>query len=239
MIRRKSAVALAVMCALAISAVAVASASATSAFTCAKGAGTFRGPHCLSTGSAAAEYGHESFTGSTSFTVTNANTASETTAAAISVLGGSISGVATELQCTTMSGTGTLENTGTVAKGTGVIAYTGCTVLKPSGKGCKVKGEAINTNSLAAETNGAANLKYKPASGETFAAIVIEGCTVTALNNTFPVTGSLEGTVTGGTTTTTEAGITTQGTLKFGGNKAGLGGAWTTRGPNGNAFSLT
>lgn len=243
MIGRKSVVALTILCAASFCAISASSASAVPAWTCIVFMnGGLTGPHCLDTGSG----GYIRFhipPGLTKTTATNANTASETTAAAGSVLAGSLSGVATELQCTGLEGTGEMENKEIekevfLAHGTGTLTYTGCTVLKPAGKGCVVNGGKVTTNELTSTSEGSETLAIKPASGETFASITIEKCTVSALNNTFPVTGSLKATVTGATATTTEAGVTTQGTLKFGGNNAGLAGAATNKGENGNGLVL-
>jgi hypothetical protein len=242
--RRKSVVALAVLCALAISAVSVASASATSAFTCVNTGTAFRGAHCLTTGTASQTWSHTAITSNpTTITGTNANTATETTTAAVSILKGKLAGLETELQCTEVAqaaGTNTLENTEGKVKGTGAITYSKCTVLKPAGKSCLVGNEKmVTTEKLKAETLSATELKFAPNTGTTFANIVIEGCTVAALNNTFPVTGSLIGTVSGATTTTTHAGVTAQGTVFFGGNPAGLDGGLTTKGPSGAGITDT
>jgi hypothetical protein len=255
MIGRKSIIALVALCALVVSAVSVASASAgATAYTCSKEAAVKDkvGAHCLESGGEKL-WGHVAFTGATAITGTNAETApnekGETTKLpSTSILAGSLSGVATELQCGGLSGEGTMENKTIetspgvftmVAHGTGILNYTTCAVTKPAGKGCKVKESKVTTNSLTAISEGPGTLAFKPAAGETFASITIEGCSVGALNNTFPVTGSLKGTVTGATTTTTEEGVTGQGNLKFGGNKAGLGGSLTIKGPNGNGLVLT
>jgi hypothetical protein len=232
---RKSVVALSVLCALALSAFAASSASANQAFECTSAAGTFDkfGEHCLApVGEQKANSRHVAVpAGSNLINGSNAKTATETTAAAVSTLAGSLSGVATELSCTGLSGKGTMENNeaeGYVSGG-GTITYSGCSVVKPEKKECIVKNGSVTTEKLAGTTKAqAANkLKFTPAEGETFAKITIEKCTVASLNNTFPVTGSLIADVSGATSTSTEAGITTQNTLKFGGNKAGLGGALT------------
>jgi hypothetical protein len=248
MVSRRSAVALAVMCALAISAVSVAGASAgpAKAFTCVRAAttGDRFGPHCLASQPGVEErYAHQSFDPKTPTVVSNEDTVAETTAAAVSVLAGTLSGVVTEIQCTSVTGTGELENKEVekvaVVHETGILEYTGCTVLKPAGKGCVVSGGKVTTNELTAITESTETLAVKPASGTTFASVKIESCSTTALNNTFPVTGTLKATITNATRTTTEVGVTEQGTLKFGGNKAGLSGALTERGPSGNAIVLT
>jgi hypothetical protein len=242
MIGRKSVVALAVLCALVISAVSVASASATPAANeCSSTAKTIDkfGAHCLAVPvGKTANFGHTLVEKVTPITGTNNNTASETTASSNSILAGSLSGVATELQCTGVEkkpGTvATMTNKevegAMVAHGEGTLTYTGCTVLKPAGKSCVVKEEMVTTQPLTAISEGAGILNFKPVAGTKFADITIEKCTVLALNNTFPVTGTLKGTVKGATTTTTEPGVTEQNTLFFGGNKAGLGGALTITG---------
>jgi hypothetical protein len=148
-----------------------------------------------------------------------------------------------KLQCTTVAqaaGTNTLESTEGKVKGTGAITYSECTVVKPAGKSCLVGNEKmVTTEKLKAGSLSATELKFAPNSGTTFANIKIESCTVAALNNTFPVAGSLIGTVSGATTTTTHAGVTAQATLFFGGNPAGLNGALTIKGPSGAGVTLT
>ncbi|MGD9736671.1 MAG: hypothetical protein AB7V58_13880 [Solirubrobacterales bacterium] len=232
MIRRNYVVALAVMCALAAGALAAANASAEQrAYTCSTGAVAeeFTDEHCLNkTGSG--EYGHTLISEEEAeFTLSNAKTAESTTAAAVSKLASTVSGVVTEVQCTSLSGEGQLTNAESSVTGTGVIEYTGCTVTKPSGKGCVVKGGEITTNEVKGTTAGQAEakIKFTPNSGETFASITIEGCSIGSLNNTFPLAGSLIADVNGATITSTHAGITSQNTLKFGGTKAGIEGAMT------------
>jgi hypothetical protein len=241
MIGRKSVVALAVLCALAISAFSVASASATTAFTCSAAAPTLDklGAHCLTPTGVTKNFGHIGFTGTTEIDGSNEKTASETTARSTQTLAGTLSGVATELSCgivekkpgTIASMTNKEEPVGTmIAHGEGTLTYKECVVLKPAGKSCVVKEEMVTTELLTAISEGASTLAFKPKAGTTFAGITIEKCTVEALNNTFPVTGTLKAKVEGATTTANEAEVTTQNTLKFGGNKAGLGGSLTISG---------
>jgi len=233
MIGRRSIIGIAVLCAAAFSAIAVANASAAQrAWSCQNIGVSYKDPHCttfVGTGGSFSRINNIENGKATKITGTNAKTASETTAAAPSILKGALSGVETELQCTGLSGTGELTNAEASVSGTGVITYTGCSVTKPSGKGCKVNEAKVVTKKLAATTVGQAanNLKFTPNEGTEFASIKIESCSNEALNNTFPVTGSLVATTSGATTTTTHAGITTQNTLKFGGVKAGLEGSLT------------
>jgi hypothetical protein len=246
MIGRKSVLGVVVLCALAFSAFAAGNASASFqiAVECAPGGTGFGDAHCVEAG---VTHGHAAIPASPTWTLidgTNAKTASGTTAAAPSRLKGKLSGVETELECTGLSGEGELMNNsgeGTEwVEGKGKIHYTGCSVTKPAGKGCKVKGSKVDTEELSATTKGqaASKLAFSPV-GEKFANITIEGCSVAALNNTFPVTGSLVADTNGATTTTTHAGITAQKTLTFGGNPAGLEGALTITMFEGNPISLT
>ena len=238
---RKSVLGIAVLCALVLGAFAAASASAEQrAYKCTEGTTKqFSDEHCLvPSGSGAFE--HKLLEGETAITGTNAKTAEGTSVASVSKLAGSLSGVVTELQCTGLSGTGQLTNAAASVTGTGVITYSGCSVTKPAGKGCVVKNGEVVTATLKGTTVGqaAGKLKFTPNTGETFASITIEKCSIASLNNTFPVQGSLVANTSGATTTTTHAGITEQGTLKFGGVKAGLEGALTIE-AGGDGVALT
>ncbi|HET7444177.1 MAG TPA: hypothetical protein VFJ57_05910 [Solirubrobacterales bacterium] len=250
MIGRKSIIGIAVLCALAFSAFAAASASAEQrAYTCASGVGKkdYKEAHCVTNvGENNGTFGHTLITtAGTKITGTSANTASNTTAGTVSKLKGALSGVETEVQCTELTGTGELTNDNTEpglsVSGTGTIVYKTCTVTKPAGKGCVVKGGSVTTEKLAATTVGqAANkVKFTPAGETNFAIIPIEKCEIAALNNNFPVTGSLVATASGATLTTTHTGITELNTLKFGGVKAGLEGALTIRMEGGEPITVT
>ena len=234
MIGRRSVIGIAVLCALVVSAFAAATANAEQkAFLCSTSATTkeFKDEHCLNKGSGAENVrGHESVTGTINITGTNAKTESSTAAASTAKLAGTISGIETEVQCTTVGGSGELTNAAASVTGNGTIEYTGCTVTKPAGRGCVVTGGAVTTKKLAATTVGqtAGNLKFSPFEGTQFAVIPIASCLENSPPaNSYPVTGSLIGTVTGATTSTTVEGVKGQGTLKFGGQVAGLGGAIT------------
>ncbi|MGD9736137.1 MAG: hypothetical protein AB7V58_11105 [Solirubrobacterales bacterium] len=232
----KSAVGIAALCALALSAFAANASAEQNAFYCADNAGSedFSDSHCVTwVGSGNGSKGHEEFEPYTEYSVTatNAATASGTEVAAVSKLLGALSGVATEVQCTGLSGSGELINFLTSVETAGVISYSGCTVTKPSGKGCVVKGGAVTTNTLRATNflQAANTLKFEPSELSALATVTIEKCSVGALNNSFSVTGSFVASVSGATTTTTHAAVTSQNTLKFGGVKAGIEGAMTIR----------
>jgi hypothetical protein len=256
MSRRKSAIGIAVLLTLALSALAASGASAaekgTTAFTCAPVTGQantvgFSDEHCLN---AATNFSvtreHKTITSKTTITATNEKTASETTARRPSILTGKPGGVKAQVTCAEVHGEGFLENKETAggemylhATGTGVetenkgkLHYTGCKVTEPAGKGCVIPNETITTNELTGTTEGTGDeIKIVPVkAGGNFAEIKIEGCSVGGLNNTFPVLGSIKATPSGATLTSTEEGVTGQGTLKFGGQVAGLDGALTFRG---------
>jgi hypothetical protein len=231
--RKKSLIGLALVFAFVLSAFTAANASAEQmASACDSGTGApfeYADAHCVTPQEPGKFHARTYEVGKKiSITATNSKTASETTTAQHAILAGNLAGVATELTCSEVSGTGSLTNAAASVSGTGTLTYSGCSVLKPAGKECKVKEGMVTTEELAATTVGQAANKLKfEQIGTKFANVIIEGCTVGSLNNTFPVTGSLVADTSGATTTTTEAGITTQGTLKFGGNKAGLEGAIT------------
>jgi hypothetical protein len=236
MIGRRSVISIAVLCALVVSAFAAATANAEQkAFLCSTTPATkeFKDEHCLTKGTGAENVrAHEAVAEKEKIEITgtNAKTESSTTAASVAKLAGTISGIETEVQCTTVGGSGELTNAAASVTGNGTIEYTGCTVTKPAGRGCVVTGGAVTTKKLAATTVGqtAGNLKFSPFEGTQFAVIPIASCLENSPPaNSYPVTGSLIGTVTGATTSTTVEGVKTQGTLKFGGQVAGLGGAIT------------
>ncbi|HET7444813.1 MAG TPA: hypothetical protein VFJ57_09165 [Solirubrobacterales bacterium] len=251
MSKRKSVLGIAVLCALALSAVVASSASASSAtaYTCVQGKGVLNGAHCL--GTSGGEYGHVEIKENevTTGTATNANTASSTTAATTSILKGALAGVETELSCTETHGEGTFSNKTEggemLGHAEGKLHYTGCKVLKPVEKGCKVANEGtITTENLTGRTISTTQVEIKPVTGTKFTDIKIENCSIAALNNTFPVSGTLKASITGATLTSTHAQTTTDNTLKFGGVKAGLEGALTLKahsqaGETTNALTVT
>jgi hypothetical protein len=73
-------------------------------------------------------------------------------------------------------------------------------------------------------------VKFEPAEGTLFAEFEVEGCSVAALNGPYKVEGSLKATPEGATLSTTREGVTTQGTLKVRGQKAGIAGSITIEG---------
>lgn len=241
--RSRTILGIAVLCALALSAFFAASAQAEqSVYTCRHEPGPREDPHCrvaaVGTGTYNTIWGGLEATG---YSATNLKTTEETTASTTTKLKGNIAGIATEVQCTSVSATGELQNTEHGTNGTGVISYSGCSVTAPAGRSCVVKGGKITTASLKATTVGQveANLKLSPASGTEFTKIALEGCKENKPPAAeYPVTGSVTTSTTGATAFTTEEAVTKEGTLAFGGNKAGIEGAVTLESKEGTPLLL-
>ncbi len=123
-------------------------------------------------------------------------------------------------------------------EGTAFLDYTNVTVPKPAGKGCKVKGETIIAHVKFTTLGQGDNVKFEPATGMTFASFEIEGCTIAALNGVYEVKGSIKAEPNGATISTTEEGVTAQGTLTLRGQKAGLEGEMTVKGTDKAAGDL-
>jgi hypothetical protein len=201
----------------------------TTAFTCTKEAPKkpFSDEHCLTRpGGTANTFGHVAIAEGTETAITGSNvkTASSTTAAFAPILSGKIAGIGVEIKCTSISSTGTLKNQllGEEHHITGsgiIVTYTGCVVPQPAGNECEVVGGNITTNSLKA-TSSASGAIFEPTSGTSFTNIVIDGCKNTALNGSFPVTGSVTAIPNGATLEVTKA--TSESTLKFAGQTATL-----------------
>jgi len=249
MIVRKSVIGISVLGVLILSASAVPGASAElRAYECSSSAPVkdYEDAHCVTNvGAGHGTLGHILLPGQETITGTNAKTSSETAAATVSVLKGTLAGVSSEVQCTGASGTGSLTNDNTEpglsVSGTGTIKYTGCTVAKPAGKGCKVSGGAITTKELAGTTVGqAANeVKISPKEGTELAPVKIEGCSIEGLNNTFPVTGSLTATSSGATLTTSHFIGTAAANILWGGWGCGVQGSFTVIFGNGQVLAFT
>ncbi len=241
----RSILGLSVLCALAVCAFAAGNASAAQrAFTCSSTAPTktFSDAHCNTGGGS--NFGHVEIANgvATSITMTNAKTAAGTSAAEPWTLEATIAGLEVAIECTGMTGTGSLTNAAASVTGTGVLDFTGCIVESPPGHGCTISGGTIISQELRGTTVGqaAGKLKVEPAVGTLLANITIDNCDIPPLNNTFSLTGSVVADVSGATATTTTAGVTAQNTLRFGGVNAGLKSATTINmSGGGEAITLT
>jgi hypothetical protein len=108
-----------------------------------------------------------------------------------------IAGIGFEIQCTSLTGTGKVKNIESggnmlIERSATTVTYKGCSVTKPTGKGCAVPSE-LTTNSLKAITTaGTMRQKYTPTSGSVFIKINITGpetCNA-ALKGEKEITGS-------------------------------------------------
>ncbi len=161
---RRAVIGLSLLCALLFSAFAAQSASATvgtTAFTCVEGGGEkdFADAHCDEP-KAGGGFGHVAIGESTtSIELTNAKTANKTTEAKHAIFKSTSGGIALEITCATVQGTGSMKN---IAKGpdggmaveggeSGTITLSNCKMPKPVNAGkeelCKVKEPITATGS--------------------------------------------------------------------------------------------
>jgi hypothetical protein len=203
MIGRRATVGLSLLCALLFSALAVQNAAATAGtnttvFTCEKvDIGNYTDPHCDKKQLVANGYEHKVITGQTPLEVTNGTTGGATST---QVLEGSPFKVATKIECTTLGGSGTVENSEPSAKvhkitGKGTLKYTNCTVVKPTP--CTLK-EVVATIGSVETTEGltgpkgeanAMGLDFNSPAGKPFATIELEGASCPLKGSPFPVEG--------------------------------------------------
>jgi hypothetical protein len=110
---------------------------------------------------------------------------------------GVLAGIKTKISCPSSTTTGSVENPAGGGNGTASVSYsfTGCTVPVPAGKSCYIEGGGFTTNTLPGVLQKAeafAPMKLTSAGvNQTIVTVPIRGCTVGALNNNFPLTGSL------------------------------------------------
>jgi hypothetical protein len=211
----------------------------TTAFTCAEVAfntGSFSDPHCSDT-VGEHNFAHVSIPAGTQTEVlrTNDGTCEETKGACPLKLKGTIAGVGVTVEAKKVSGRGTLVNeeveSEMVNRGVAFLTLEEAVITSPAGKGCKVKGGKIQTNELRSTTAGtAAAVKFEPASGTAIAELTIESCSVGGLNGSFLLTGSFKASPHGATIELSHSSITGEGTLRLGGQNAGLEGSLTQKG---------
>jgi hypothetical protein len=222
------------LCLLGLGALAAQSAGAagTTGFTCVKtteGGAGFSREHCRTEDVVAsgAKFKHVAVPvgTTTEARITNEHTGSETTATTPVLLKTSIAGVLVTLEAKKVEDLATGKDVEVggehLIEGTGVTTYKEVTVTQPAGKGCKVPGGTITTNKLRGTSTGMEG-KLEPASGTVFAVITIEGCTITALNNSYQITGSIKCPGDGAEVRCTHTATTTQGTLRMAGQNAGV-----------------
>ncbi|HET7445881.1 MAG TPA: hypothetical protein VFJ57_14620 [Solirubrobacterales bacterium] len=248
---RSGIAAICLLCALAASSIAAQGAMAeptgTTAFTCRSnpGLGTFSDAHCK-TGASLGNYAHIAIEPgeTTELSGTNASTCEETGKSCPFKLKVTLAGVATEVEAKGLSFSGSINNALSGEEhqtvGTGTLTLEEVSVPSPAGKSCVVKGGQVVTNLLKVTTVGTGMfLKLEPNEGTQLGAVTIEKCVITALNQTYPLAGSIKGVPAGATVGFTEAEGTSQNTLKFGGQKAGLEGQITLSGRTNSGQSFT
>jgi hypothetical protein len=208
MIGRRATVGLSLLCALLFSAIAVQGAAATAgtkitAFACEKVAagatGEFKDPHCDDKTSTKDGYNHKVLAGKTEIEATN-----ETTGGAKStqVFEGTPFKVLTRIECTTLSGSGTVENSEPSSKvhkltGSATLNYSNCTVVKPLR--CTVTNPEVKIGSIESQEEligpkgelEAMGLEVKPQLGKPFAVIEMHEPECPLSTIPFPVEGSV------------------------------------------------
>jgi hypothetical protein len=232
MIGRRAGIGLSLLCALVFCAVAAPNASAgRTLFTCVKG-GTkdFSDEHCtkeVTPGLGA--FGHLAIEGgtSTNYVSTNTVTLKETSNAVFKT---TLAGTKGEIVCAKSKeeGTATNELVKTVGQSVGSkisFKYSECTVTKPAGEGCKVKGGAfefpnLKSTTFEKEEEVEFGVLYSPTEGTKLGELVIEGCKIKEMNKGYEVAGSLRAIPEGATTKFIE--LVTEKTLTISGQKASL-----------------
>jgi hypothetical protein len=108
------------------------------------------------------------------------------------VLKSTVLGLGVTVTCKKAATSGTMENPegggSTVFEGV-VTAFSECTI--GAGSGCQVKGGSVTTNNLAGSVVSGPAIELVPESGEVIAGITVEKCTLSGLNKTYKLTGSL------------------------------------------------
>jgi hypothetical protein len=262
MIGRKALTGLSLLCALVFCAFAAPSAfaatSGTTAVTCVPegGAKDYSDAHCDNTaagGPGTGGFGHVALAANPTEKVIG-------TSLENSVLRTTAGGLETEIVCTGHDSTFTIENSlkeeeHKITVKEFKITYTGCTVPKPAGQECKLRGlpdeagsEMITTNALKGESviGPPMGIKFQPVAGETFATLVLSGCKTAGLNKNYEVTGTATSEPSG-TDSPKSAGATlivnipkeAGSTLKVAGQVAGLKSSDTVEMEEGNPIATT
>jgi hypothetical protein len=222
------------LCTLAFGAFAAADASAsgTTGFRCKPSGGGggagFKDAHCTEPTASGAAFIHEAIgTKETSGVAQNLNTDGTHRRITLST---SSAGVAIEISCNKAVAKGVAKNVEPApgemqVHGTGIVStYSECEVLKPAKGECVIPGGKIITEPMTATTFGKGSEEMggilKPEGATPFVKIVFEKCKNAALNQTYPVTGSVTGSANGSTGEITPA--SSEKTLTFGGEPAKL-----------------
>lgn len=206
-IKRRTVTFSALICACAIFALVPSGAFAagTTAFSCSpeQGAKDFSDAHCNNAVTAGTgKFGHVRIEGENQeFTVTNANTASETTAATPIGLLATFSGVPFEAVCNTATGKGKISNgeaAGTMkATGTITMEFSACSVPKPASGKCSVAEPIVYKGEFKTfQSETKMGVEFLPLPGENFGKFTIKdhGAEHCPFDGTYEIEGSFEGT---------------------------------------------
>ncbi len=242
---RRSIACLAVLCALVLGVISApnAAAAGTTTVTCKVpengdeilGDTVFAKEHCTAADQGSGEYRHVVYGPNTP---TDLEVRNDTTAGIKDpiVLHTLVAGVEVQVEATELNGTGTIENKEAgeerYVQGSLTATFSGVTVAKPAGKGCKVKLGEFKTKELTLTSKelGMA-MKIAPVSGSLIGSFEVEGCSVSALNGLYEITGSIPTSeIDGATTKFTPILTTAAATLKVRGQKAGLSASTTLKG---------
>src|SRR4029077_380537 len=173
----------------------------TTAFTCVAGGGKldFKDAHCDTTVTpGTGSFGHELIpAGKTEIEITNKNTANETKESSILTLKSTLAKVETHTDCSTVNGSGTIENSESKAgdhkvSGTLTLEVSNCTVTKPAK--CSVKEPIIwKATFMGIDQNGAEKnamgVEFIP-EGKNFTEITFEGAECALKGSTFGTSGT-------------------------------------------------
>ena len=154
---------------------------------------------------------------------------------------GKVAGAKITIECKKGNGEGWLENpeAGHVGIDYSENKLTECSVSGTAFAGCKVQGSpTLKANTKLAEISSKASDKFAPHEGTNLVSFTLEGCTTTALNGTYPLTGEFYGTVNNSTSSVAFATLATSGELKFAGNGAGLTGTDEIETTGGDAIKV-
>jgi hypothetical protein len=231
---------------------AVAIPTGTTAFTCksvASGA-QFSDAHCKTGVGGGAGYAHTEIAENTTTEIGGNNQTTPGEKFVVMKFAATIAGAPFEIQATGVGVSGKITNmvdsatNEHTANGAAVFNLGGVTVTKPVDPNCRVKTDKLPGKEVGAEgeidsrllrTTTASQgdaLKFEPNEGTVLASFWVDGCGNALLNKTYDLTGSFKSTsiISGATVNFNHGEVTTQNTLKLGGQKAGIDGTITLTG---------
>jgi hypothetical protein len=224
-------------------AVAGINALGTTGFTCAASGSGFSDAHCKSAGGSGFSHVAIAEGETTEVQASNITTGSERSTFLIE---SKQAGIAMQIASKSVQGSGTMVNwvSGIFGEhnvfGEMTFEFLEASVTKPAGKGCKVKGGKIVTEKLVWNTaNAKIKPRFEPAKGLTLASFEVEGCSTTALNGAYALTGTFTVIPNGATVSFTHPAATMESTLFLREQIAGIEGSLTFSARKGGAGTFT